>query len=154
MDPTRHEWSDFTYQQSFSPEMPRVTPTQSTEDLSSVSPPRVKDRITAINAAEDQGSRPYSGTKPVVPRRKNVGKTKSAVTEIVLITEQTDELQAVFKKRSSKEIDPTDYEEHVQQNIFKQRQSNKREELQQTYNYGQIAGHESELNSASRRIIH
>ena len=105
------------------------SPAQSTEDLFSTSSTTVKDRITAINtktASDDQHS-------SAIPRRKGLGKSKGVYP---IVTKQT-ELQAMFDKRSSKEIDPQLIEEYIQQNKMKQQQ-NKLEEYRQTFTAGQV----------------
>ena len=128
MDLTRYGASGNVYKQGFMPETISSRPPQSTMDLHNAAPTTVKDRITALNTTNtEEQSTVHSSSKS----HQKYGRSKTPQFEIVLQTEQTDELQQVFNKRSSRDLETSGaFEEYVQQKVSKQR--TKREELQQT----------------------
>ena len=134
MDLTRYGASG-VYNQAFIPEtIPSPPPPQSTTDLHTAAPTTVKDRITAMNTKHtEEQSTVHSSTKQMVSHQKYT-RSKTPMFELVLQTEQRDELRTVFKRRSSKELDTSgDFEEYVQQKVLSSKQRTKMEELQQTY---------------------
>ena len=132
--PARYEMTGGVHDRAFMPETNRTPHGQYVypPDLPAPAPATVKDMVSAINTktVEDQHS---TTTKSSGPHQKHV----RSKTPVGVGTGETTELQLVFNKRSSKEIDPADYEEYVQKNIVKQR-SKGNILSQQTYTY--IAG--------------
>lgn len=132
--PARYEMTGGVHDQAFMPETNRTPHGQYVypPDLPAPAPATVKDMVSAINTktVDDQHS---TTTKSSGPHQKHV----RSKTPVGVGTGETTELQLVFKKRSSKEIDPADYEEYVQKNIVKQR-SKGNILSQQAYTY--IAG--------------
>ena len=110
----------------------------------------VKGRAMAINTktAEEQHIVQYNTKPPAVPHLKHA-KSKTH-NEVGVSTGQTTELQAAFNKR--KEMDPSHYEERVQQNMQKQRSKGELVK-QHTYVAGQTTtvGDESELQAAFKK---
>lgn len=126
MGMTRYGASGVDHRQAF---VPKTIPSPPPRDLHTAAPTTISDQMTAINKHTEDQHTVYSSTKQIVSHQK-YKRTKTPVFELVLTTERReDELQRVFRRRSSKELETSgDFEEYVQQKVLKQRT-----EMQQTY---------------------
>ena len=137
-------------------------------------PKTVKEKITAINTKttdEQHTVHYYTYTKPPAGPHQKFPRSVTPNYELRSSTEKyarsrtpnfevgmsarqttTTELQAAFDKRSSNEVGQFQYEEHVQQTIWKQRSGG---ELAKQHTYTTVqkstAGGRSELQTAFKR---